>query len=585
MSNPDSFRADCDQILAVKSGLSESARFQSFLERAWRHKMVDNPEWATEIGYPGYDDRWTDLSAAAIERRKLEPEFQLKVLTSINRSGLNEVDRLSYDLMVRSLWEEQEQNQYPNELLPINQMGGIQQDVPRLLAMSSLKTVRNGEDFLTRLERIPVLVDQVIALCSEGIRRGVMPPKVCMTEVPNQIASQVTEHLSEAAMLAALQAAPSQNGQADFSRLKAQAERAYREVAVPAFKKLHRYVAETYLPACRPGTSWAELPSGRAWYASLVRKHTSTAMTPDDIFETGQAEVARIRGKMMEVIASSGFTGDFAAFCQYLRTDDRFYFSDGEELLRTYRDISKRVDPELTRFFGKLPRLPYGVIRIPAYAEKSQTTAYYQPGSPEAGRPGYFYANTYDLKSRPKWEMEALTLHEAVPGHHLQIALSQEMEGLPEFRKHSWITAYGEGWALYSEGLGEQMGFYADPYAKFGQLTYEMWRAIRLVVDTAMHSKGWSRQQAIDFFQQNSSKPLHDIEVEIDRYIVWPGQALAYKIGELKIRELRTYAENKLAGQFDLRNFHDELLRHGCLPLDLLEARMKAWVDGKPSGN
>ncbi len=441
--------------------------------------------------------------------------------------------------MVRALTEEQEQNQFPNELLPINQMGGIQQDVPRLLAMTSLRTSTDFENFITRLERIGGLTDQVIRLCDQGMKQGITPPRVCVTEVPNQISSQIIENPSEAAMLSTLKIAPSHLTAAEFTVLKQRAEKAYREVAIPAFKKLHRYMQDTYLPACRQGTAWSELPSGREWYASLVRKHTSTTMTPDEIFQTGLSEVARIRGKMTEVIASSGFTGDFAAFCEYLRTDPQFYFSDGEELLRTYRDISKRVDPELTRFFGRLPRLPYGVIRIPSYAEKSQTTAYYQPGSPEAGRPGYFYANTYDLKSRPKWEMEALTLHEAVPGHHLQIALAQEMEGIPEFRKHSWITAYGEGWALYSESLGEQMGFYADPYAKFGQLTYEMWRAVRLVVDTGMHSKGWSRPQAIDFFQQNSSKPLHDIEVEIDRYIVWPGQALAYKIGELKIREIR----------------------------------------------
>jgi uncharacterized protein (DUF885 family) len=246
--------------------------------------------------------------------------------------------------------------------------------------------------------------------------------------------------------------------------------------------------------------------------------------------------------------------------------------------LTSYRDIVKRVDPELVRFFGVLPRLPYGVIAIPSYAEKSQTTAYYQPGSLKGGRPGYYYANTYDLKSRPKWEMEALSLHEAVPGHHLQIALAQEMEKLPEFRKNLWITAYGEGWALYSESLGEQMGFYQDPYAKFGQLSYEMWRAIRLVVDAGLHVKGWSRQQAIDFFAANSGKPLHDITVEVDRYIVWPGQAISYKTGELKITELRRKAESTLGEKFDIRAFHDELLSAGCIPLGLLEERMKMWM-------
>jgi len=312
-----------------------------------------------------------------------------------------------------------------------------------------------------------------------------------------------------------------------------------------------------------------------------VRHYTTTSLTPDEIFNIGQSEVKRIRQEMDRIISETGFEGDFTAFCEFLRTDDRFFFDTAEDLLREYRDISKRIDPELVKLFGKLPRLPYGVIPVPSYAEKSQTTAYYEPGSAEAGRPGYFYANTYDLKSRPRWEMEALTLHEAVPGHHLQISLAQELENIPKFRRHSWITAYGEGWALYSESLGEEMGFYADPYSKFGQLTYEMWRAIRLVVDVGIHVKGWSRQQAIDFFTENSSKTPHDIEVEIDRYIVWPGQALAYKIGELRITELRAFAEERLGESLDIRAFHDELLGYGCLPLDLLESRMRRWVEAQ----
>jgi uncharacterized protein (DUF885 family) len=281
---------------------------------------------------------------------------------------------------------------------------------------------------------------------------------------------------------------------------------------------------------------------------------------------------------MNKVIEQTGFKGSFAEFCQFLRTDPKFFYTDAGSLITAYREVSKRADPELAKLFGKLPRLPYGVLPIPSYAEKSQTTAYYQPGSPKAGRAGYFYANTYALNTRPKWEMEALTLHEAVPGHHLQIALAQEADTLPEFRRHGGYTAFVEGWGLYSESLGEEMGFYKDPYSKFGQLTYEMWRAVRLVVDTGMHQLGWSRQQAIDFFKENSSKMEHDIVVEIDRYIVWPGQALAYKIGELKIKELRRYAREQLGDKFDVRAFHDELLKDGALPLDILEPRMKRWV-------
>jgi uncharacterized protein (DUF885 family) len=292
---------------------------------------------------------------------------------------------------------------------------------------------------------------------------------------------------------------------------------------------------------------------------------------------------------MDAVIAKAGFTGSFDAFVAFLRTDDRFFFARAEDLLTAYRDLCKRVDPALTSLFGTLPRLPYGVVPVPAYAEKSQTTAYYEPGSPSAGRPGRFFANTYDLRARPKWEMEALALHEAVPGHHLQIALAQEQPDMPEFRKHALYTAYVEGWGLYAESLGGELGLYQDPYAQFGQLTYEMWRAIRLVVDTGMHVLGWSRQKAIDYFVANAGKAEHDIVVEIDRYIVWPGQALAYKIGELKIQELRRYASGTLGERFDVRAFHDALLAQGALPLDVLEARVRGWVEGerapKPSGS
>jgi len=309
-----------------------------------------------------------------------------------------------------------------------------------------------------------------------------------------------------------------------------------------------------------------------------VRWQTTTNLTPQQIHEIGLAEVKRIRTEMDKVIQSTGFKGDFHGFTEFLRTDPQFYFERPDDLVNAYRVIAKKIDPELAHEFGKLPRLPYGVMPIPDFKAPSQTTAYYQPGSPEAGRPGYYFVNTYNLHARPKWEMEALSLHESVPGHHLQISLAQEQEDVPEFRKHIGYSAFVEGWALYCEGLGEDLGLYKDPYSKFGELTYEMWRAVRLVVDTGMHSMGWTRQQSIDFFRENTGKTDQDITVEVDRYIVWPGQALAYKLGQLKIREVRGRAEKELGNRFDVRAFHDAVLEQGAVPLSFLEAHMDGWI-------
>jgi uncharacterized protein (DUF885 family) len=336
---------------------------------------------------------------------------------------------------------------------------------------------------------------------------------------------------------------------------------------------------EKYIPGARETITQAGLPNGEAWYAFNVRSYTTTQLTPQQIHEIGLAEVERIGKEMQRLIAELGFDGSLAEFGEFLRTDARFYFDSEAELLSAYRDICKRADPQLVRLFGTLPRLPYGVEPVPAFRAKSAPTAYFEPGSLQAGRPGIFFANTYDLKTRPSWEMEALSLHEAVPGHHLQIALAQELEGIHHLLKHSYYDAFNEGWGLYAESLGDEMGFYRDPYAKFGRLTYEMWRAIRLVVDTGIHAMGWSRQQAIDFFQENAAKNHHDIVVEVDRYIVMPGQALAYKIGQRQIAKLRARAQQELGPAFDIRAFHDQVLLRGAMPLDVLEQRVNRWIE------
>jgi uncharacterized protein (DUF885 family) len=396
--------------------------------------------------------------------------------------------------------------------------------------------------------------------------------------VPKQIENLCVAEPAKSPMLAPFARMHAEIAAKDGAEIARRARETFAKKVVPALRKLGEFVAGRYLPGARESIACRDLPDGEAWYAFKVREQTTTALSPKEIHAIGLEEVKRIRAALEETMRASGFTGDFAAFCEFLRKDPRFYFRTADELVKEYRDVCKRIDPGLVKLFGRLPRLPYGITEVPAYSAESQTTAYYLPGSPEAARPGWFYANTSRLEARPRWEMEALSLHEAVPGHHLQIALAQELD-LPEFRRHgSGYNAYVEGWALYAESLGGELGCYRDPYSRFGQLTYEMWRAIRLVVDTGIHALGWTRERAIEFFAGNTGKSLHDITVEVDRYIVWPAQALSYKIGELEIRRLRREAEAAHGARFDVRAFHDELLGEGALPLDLLGARVRAWI-------
>ncbi|HET8647537.1 MAG TPA: DUF885 domain-containing protein, partial [Vicinamibacteria bacterium] len=547
------------------------------------YTMEESPEFATYAGWPGHDHRWTDFSLAAVERRNRELEIPERVLDTIDRAALPAEDQLHFDLFRRGIREGLEGRRFKGEYLPLTQMQGPQQDVVRFLMLAASGATQAGafENMLARLEAVPVLLEQVTELMRRGLDTGITPPRITLRDVPAQIESQAPAHPAQSPLLRAFDRFPEGMPEAEQDRLRRQAARLYEAKAAPAFRALHRFFVEEYLPGARESIALREVPDGEAWYAFLVRQSTTTTLTPGEIHAIGLREVARIRAAMDEVVAASGFQGGYAQFVEFLRHDPRFFFESGQDLLAAYRDITKRADPELVRLFGRLPRLPYGVRPVPAHAEKSQTTAYYEPGSPEAGRPGYFYANTYDLHARPRWEMEPLALHEAVPGHHLQIALAQELPAMPEFRKHGFYTAYVEGWGLYAESLGAEMGFYQDPYSRFGQLTYEVWRAIRLVVDTGIHALGWSRQQAIDYFTANAGKAEHDIVVEVDRYIVWPAQALAYKIGELKLKELRAACRQALGAGFDLRAFHDEVLGQGALPLDVLEDRIRGWWEAR----
>ena len=502
----------------------------------------------------------------------------LKAILSFDRANLSEDNRLNYDLFRRDAEMAIERQQFPAEFLVLNQMDGLPRDVPSKIAMMPSAKTNDYHDILARLGGIPVLIDQTIELLQEGLRRGIVPPKVPLRTVADQVSRQVHISPMTSPMLSKFKIFPDTIPVAEQTRLTEAAKVVYADEVRPALKRLHLFLRDEYVTNCRVTVGRSALPNGRAWYDHQIKHYTTTTLGADEIHDIGLREVNRIRSEMEAIRKQVGFEEDLYAFFEFLRTDPQFYYNTAEELLAGYRDICKRADPELTKLFRNLPRQPYGVIPVPSYIEKSVTTAYYQPGSNDAGRAGFFFANTYDLKSRPKWVMEALALHEAVPGHHLQLAVADEIVGLPEFRKYGRYTGYVEGWGLYSESLGEEMGFYTDLYSKFGQLTYEMWRAIRLVVDTGIHAKGWSRQQAIDFFKANAGKTEHDITVEVDRYIVWPGQALAYKLGELKLKELRARATAELGNKFDIRSFHDEIVWNGALPLSILDRQINNWI-------
>jgi uncharacterized protein (DUF885 family) len=557
---------------------SDSARLRQLAELYFEWQVTESPEFATYIGHSGHDHLWSDLSGSAIARRKREAGRTLAVLKTIDRRRLSPADRLTYDLLAHEGQIAVDQTRFPIELIQVTALSGIQREIPDVVSLMPITGADDAVPLFARLEAFPRLVRQTIALMDTGLARGITPPRITLHGVADAVARQIVDDPVTSPMIAPLQKLPASMPAQERTRLLDRGTALVRDSVLPAWRLLHRFLTDRYVSGARETIGLSAVPDGEAWYAFAVRQYTTTTMTPSEIHALGLREVARIRAAMDSIIAQTGFSGSFADFIQFLRTDPRFFFTDTASLLREYRDIAKRIDPGLIRLFGRLPRTPYGVIAVPPYSERNVTTAYYMPGSPEAGRPGYFYANTYDLKARPKWEMEALTVHEAVPGHHLQIALAQELENVPDFRNHLSFTAFVEGWGLYSESLGPDLGLYTDPYSRFGALTYDMWRAVRLVLDSGLHSMGWSRQQAIDYFAANSSKPLHDITVEVDRYISWPGQALAYKIGQLKIRELREYAQRELGDAFDVREFHDEVLGAGAVPLNILDARIRAWV-------
>jgi uncharacterized protein (DUF885 family) len=553
-----------------------------------------NPLAASKRGDERFNDQLPDRGPEAVEARRVEIARRLAQLQALSRDGFTEQDHTDADLLAYTLTRSLEWARFRQEQIPISTMGGPQIDLPQMHRQIPFRTPKHYADYAARLEQVPRLIDQTIRQMERGLEEGRLPPRVTLALAVEQALAQATPEIERSPALSPFYQPFNELAQDD-----PQAERARRAVAegiIPAYRRLAEFLRNRYIPRARESIAASDGIDGHDLYDQAVRDHTTLDLSAEQVHGIGLEEVARIRAEIERVIDRSDFPGRsagpseerFAAFTRYLREDTRFYHSSAEELLDGYRVIAKRIDPELPGLFGHLPRNTYGVRALPAFSAPGSPTAFYYPGSARGGMPGYFMANTYRLDQRPKFSMIALTLHEAVPGHHFQYSIADELEGEHEFRTWIGFTAFGEGWALYAERLGLEMGepphgLYADPYDDFGRLNFEMWRACRLVVDTGIHAKGWTRDRAIGFMLANTALARYDVEREVDRYIGWPGQATGYKIGEMKIRELRRRAEDSLLERFDLRSFHDAVLGAGSIPLPVLERRVDRWISQQRS--
>ena len=560
-----------------KQVIDENIVFEKYLSNQWEQNLKDRPIFASLLGNKSFNQDITSNSIQEFVKNKAKLNKDLINLNSFNYEKLNSDNKLNYKLKRIGLNNSIEAAQYPSYYMSLNQRGGVQsyyETGDRLVYESK----QDYEDWLIRLSKYADNIANTKTNVEEGLEKGYTQPQLVTRQVILQIDNILNSEIEDNPYLKIfLTADNSFFNEGEKEDLINRATLLIKSQIIPAYVDLNNFLKNTYLPNSRSSIGLNGVPGGDKWYEYAARYHTTTDLTPDEIHDIGLKEVLRIRKEMEQIITDLEWDGDFKSFLNYLRTSPRFYYDNPEDLLNAYLIMAKSIDPLLPKIFKVFPRAPYGVIPIPAESAPYTTTAYYN--SPAKGRPGYFYANLYKPESRPKYEIPVLTVHEAVPGHHFQISIAQELENVPTFRKYQSFTAFVEGWGLYSEELGEFMNLYDDPYDKFGQLTYDMWRAIRLVVDTGMHYKNWSRQEAIDLFVENTAKSNLDIENEVDRYIAWPGQALAYKIGQLKMLELRNKAEKELGDKYDIKDFHHELLKRGSLPLDILEDYINDWIE------
>jgi uncharacterized protein (DUF885 family) len=544
-----------------------------------------NPVFATAIGDLRYNDRFpVDIGAQWLADSLTVEQEYLNRANGIDANKLGDADRLTLDIFKYNRELNIDGARFRDELLPVNQFSSTPVEFGRLGSGQSIQpfaTVKHYDDFLKRMDGFAAWVDQAIANMETGIGSGIVQPRPVVEKALPQLASFVVDDPKKSLFYKPLESFPDAVQPADRKRLVDAYEKAIRDVVTPAYKRLYEYVNNEYLPKARDTVGMSALPQGEKWYALQARRSTTTELTPEQIHEIGLKEMARIRAEMERVKTQLGYKSDLKEFIKQLRSDPQFVHRTPDDLVKGYDALKERVSAALPKLFDLQPKMAFEIRPVEQFREKTAATGSYQTGTPDGTRPGVFYANTYELPSRPRFMMETIFLHEALPGHHMQIAIQYELDNLPRFRRFGGDTAFMEGWGLYAESLGKELGLYQDPYQYFGSLTAEAWRAARLVVDTGMHAKGWTREQAIDYLRDNTAIGEADVIAEVERYIAIPGQALSYKIGQLKIRELRTRAEQRLGPKFNIREFHSQILRDGSMPLAVLEAKIDRWIAAK----
>jgi uncharacterized protein (DUF885 family) len=560
-------------------------RVNRLVEEYFDKQLEMSPMAATSIGDSRYDDRLDESTSPGFRERQIALEQSyLERVRRIDPAGLPPTARITYDIFVSERELALEGRKFPEELMPLNQMSGLPMDLAVYgsgTGPQPFVTAKDYDRFLARVRQFPRWADGAIAMMRAGMARGVTLPRPAMAKVVPQLRGIVTEKLTDNIFWAPVAAMPKEISAKDRERIKAAYATALTGEVMPAYARLADFIERDYLPAARTTVGWSDLPDGQAWYRWRIRSATTMDMPAEEIHRLGLAEVARIRGEMLTVKEQVGFKGDLDAFFKFLEEDPQFYFTNEDELLNAYRGVKKRIDALLPKLFADFPKADYEIRPVEAFRAESAAGGSYQAPSADGKRPGIFYINTHNLKAQPRFGLETLSLHEASPGHHFQISIQQELTDLPRIRRFNGYVSYSEGWALYAESLGKELGVFTDPYQWYGRLSDEMLRAMRLVVDTGLHAKGWTREQAIQYMLDNSSLAESDVVAEVERYIVWPGQALGYKLGQLHISALRARAQTQLGAAFDVREFHSQILRDGAVPMNVLTAKIDRWIASK----